>query len=130
MSKLNWLDRELVCAPHLILCGSEEEYLEVMKYLKCKYFDRWLTPGCHGKTHTLESGSKVTCIVCIDFNDAKKETLSCVIGLLVHEAVHVWEVLCDHIGESKPSSEFQAYSIQIIAQRLISDFLERGKWKK
>ena len=128
--KLNWLQRETVVTPHMILCGSEEEYLTVMKYLKCKYFDRWLTDGYQGKTHTLESKGKITCVVCIDFVEAKQKELSTICGLLIHEATHVWQELCASIGEKNPSSKFECYSIQVIAQRLIADFMERGKWKK
>lgn len=128
--KLNWLQRETVVTPHMILCGSEEEYLAVMKYLKCKYFDRWLTAGFGGKTHTLTSDDKITCVVCIDFNGARRNELPEICGILIHEATHVWQQLCESIGENKPSDEFEAYTIQCISQRLISDFMERGKWKR
>jgi len=43
-------------------------------------------------------------------------------GLLVHEAVHVWQREVRHIGESEPSDEFMAYGIQWIAQELMEKF--------
>ena len=130
MAKLNWLQRETVVTPHMILCGSEAEYLNVMKYLKCKYFEHWLSDGSNGKTHTLESHGKITCVVCIDFKNAAKEPLPNICGILIHEATHIWQELCESIGEKNPSSEFECYSIQSISQRLITDFMEHGKWKK
>jgi hypothetical protein len=43
-------------------------------------------------------------------------------ALLVHEAVHIWQFMLDVIGERVPSSEFQAYGIQAIAQELMLEF--------
>jgi hypothetical protein len=41
-----------------------------------------------------------------------------VYGLLLHEAVHVWQIVKRRMGEREPSVEFEAYSIQSIAQDL------------
>lgn len=41
-----------------------------------------------------------------------------VYGLLLHEAVHLWQQVRVLMGEREPSSEFEAYSIQAIAQNL------------
>lgn len=39
-------------------------------------------------------------------------------NLLVHEAVHVWQDLCESIGELAPSSEFEAYTVQHMTAEL------------
>ncbi|MCG5359941.1 hypothetical protein L7832_015420 [Acinetobacter baumannii] len=41
-----------------------------------------------------------------------------VYGLLLHEAVHIWQIVKRRMGEREPSVEFEAYSIQAIAQEL------------
>jgi len=45
-----------------------------------------------------------------------------VYGLLLHEAVHVWQKIRKLMGEREPSVEFEAYSIQAIAQDLFEMF--------
>ncbi|MFP0263750.1 hypothetical protein [Acinetobacter pittii] len=47
-----------------------------------------------------------------------------VYGLLLHEAVHVWQKVRKLMGEKEPSSEFEAYSIQAIAQHLFEMYEE------
>ncbi|MCF1332090.1 hypothetical protein LH678_07120 [Acinetobacter baumannii] len=47
-----------------------------------------------------------------------------VYGLLLHEAVHIWQIVKKRMGESEPSVEFEAYSIQAIAQDLFEMYEE------
>ncbi|MDV5861384.1 hypothetical protein QM298_10740 [Pseudomonas mendocina] len=47
-----------------------------------------------------------------------------VIGLIVHEAAHVWQFIRDEIGEYAPSVEFEAYTLQAISQELIGAFCD------
>lgn len=44
------------------------------------------------------------------------------VGMLVHEAMHVWRAVRENIGETHPSSEFEAYAMQSITQSLIQAF--------
>lgn len=62
------------------------------------------------------------CIV--QLGDCSERTLIEVHGLLLHEAVHIWQRIKKLMGEKKPSTEFEAYSIQRIAQDLFSMFRE------
>ncbi|MEG2114568.1 MAG: hypothetical protein RRZ38_11845 [Hafnia sp.] len=40
-------------------------------------------------------------------------------GLIVHEAVHIWQEIKMMMNEASPSIEFEAYSIQRISQDLM-----------
>lgn len=36
------------------------------------------------------------------------------LALIAHEAVHVWQFICDEIGEESPSKEVSAYAVQMV----------------
>lgn len=44
------------------------------------------------------------------------------VGMLIHEAMHVWRAMREAIGEEAPSMEFEAYSMQSIARHLIEAY--------
>lgn len=46
------------------------------------------------------------------------------IGIIFHEAVHIWQHLKERMGEEAPSVEFEAYSIQKIGEDLLNMFNE------
>jgi len=60
----------------------------------------------------------------VAFGKHKDQDPIAVAGLLIHEAVHIWQAIKDHIGEKYPSSEFEAYSIQQISQELMWAYRE------
>ena len=131
MAKTKWLDRSVIVAPHLALCGSEKEYLAAVKHLKVKDPNIWLTNSSGGTTHTFTRDDSITCVVTIDFKACKNYTLAEIVGILAHEATHVCQQLYDSIGERHPSIEFEAYAIQCTTQRLVAEFLRRKvKYKK
>lgn len=49
---------------------------------------------------------------------------------IVHEAVHVWQFLCEAMGEEKPGIEMEAYGIQHIVQELLLAYQQTYKKKK
>lgn len=82
-----------------------------------------------GKTHyaSNDKGEDV-CIVCV--RPGKRNTPIEIAGVLVHEAVHVWQRYCDGIGEKSPGLEQEAYGVQSIAQELMSEYARRLRSKK
>jgi hypothetical protein len=120
--KTEWLNRGLVTGPYLCLCLSEEAFLQVMRKLKIhKGVPEWVSPGARATMHECTNPSgQLVCIVCM--RDWEERDPISVAGVLVHEAVHVFQTFCESIGEKTPSKEFEAYSIQHISQQLTYSF--------
>lgn len=52
-----------------------------------------------------------------------------IMALLVHECVHAFQFLCQVIGETRPSDEFEAYSIQSIFQET-QEAYSKTRWER
>ncbi len=121
---MRWLDRGLMVLPYLCLCLTEKDFQRVQKHLKIKPGDRspfLKNDQSHATCHCFKkSDGKICVVVCMGDSDGM--SLEGIYGLLVHEAVHVWQHFRDHIGEDNPSIEFEAYAIQTISTRLMADY--------
>lgn len=125
--KTKWLDRSLMVGPHMTLVLSEDEYRTAMRHCKVPRAEQplWiLTPHADATVHWMDNlNGALTCIVAI--RPRKGITGIQIASMLVHEAVHIWQQFKKRIGEKKPSAEFEAYSIQTIAQRLMEAYADR-----
>lgn len=102
---------------------DEKAFRREMKRLGCENPPPYTLSG--GTTHCLrKDGALTTCIVCAKRRDGVGT--EAMIGLLVHEAVHVWQAVLESMSEEDPSPEFEAYTVQHIAQWLVRHALELG----
>lgn len=76
--------------------------------------DEFLSLGCPAQVDYYDGGKY--CIV--QLREIQDKSLIAIHGLLLHEAVHIWQRSKLLMGEKEPSIEFEAYSIQRIAQDL------------
>jgi len=65
---------------------------------------------------TYQRGCQI--LVWINKNQSKEDILD----TAIHESVHVFQKLCEYIGEETPSAEFEAYTIANIAKTLMKEF--------
>ena len=119
-----WISRTLIESPYYIaLCKTEKDFERELKRMNIPKNDRpeFITCGANATVHTFESGSgKISAIVCI--TKPKGVSTHQLNSLLVHEAVHIWQWIIKNIGETFPSKEFEAYSIQSISQGLMEAY--------
>lgn len=127
-TKPAWTDCRMIGNPYyMAVCLTEEAFRRVLRKLDVPR-EQWMpwirTPQSHATCHFLESPGKQCVVVCMQ--DWQGRNPIEVTGLLVHEAVHIWQAVCDFIGEHSPSAEFEAYSVQAIAQDLMQGFIDAG----
>lgn len=120
--KPQWLNRSLIVGPYLTLCTREEQFREILQHLGVKkHVEYHGSDNAEGTAHYLTNEDGKLCCV-VTFSGFEGRDGVEVAGLLIHEAVHIFERFCQDIGEVQPSSEFKAYSIQCIAQELMAEF--------
>lgn len=127
MKKSLWLERVLMYNPYyMALCLNEKEFKRACKDIKISKKDvpEFSKGDDFARVHFFERDKDVLAIVCLN---PGKHSISEVHGILVHEAVHIWQRVKIHIEESEPSSEFEAYSLQNIAQNLFEAYSERKR---
>lgn len=125
-AKVNWLDRRVAHpGPHLALCLSEAEYVKAMKVLGQSAAPPWIkTPQAHATAHYMTNqDSSLAVAVCLSGFEGRDPIE--VAGILVHEATHAWQAYAEHIGETDPGKEQEAYAIQSISQALMGEFAAR-----
>lgn len=125
-----WCDRRIIVNPfHMGVCLTEEAFWRAMNYMKIPVGDRppfISTPQANATLHTFShtSGKQVALLCMRDWEGRNPIEVA---GLIVHEAVHLWQQVREYIGEKNPSSEFEAYSVQAIAQDLMQGFVDAQK---
>lgn len=124
---VKWICRAIVESPYCIgLCLEEEMFKKELKRLNVprESWPLWIPKKADARVHTFEKTdtNDVCAIVCVRYKEGLDPNQ--VVGIIVHEAVHVWQEICERIGEYEPSKEFEAYSVQSIAQRLIATYSE------
>lgn len=119
-----YVNRTLMTSPmNIALCLSEESFRKEMRRLKVEraLWPEFLITGANATAHFfLQDDAQEIVIVCL-----KPETdrpFIEIAGILVHEAVHIWQSIRQSIGESEPSKEFEAYAIQNISQSLMNTY--------
>ena len=122
--KPRWLSRRIAApGPYLTLALNQDEFDRILRQMKVKLDAPWVRASAHATAHVFENRQGVACIVGI--RDWVGRDPIEVAGLLVHEAVHIWQEYATAIGEKNPGSEQEAYAIQSISQELMAEFARR-----
>lgn len=74
---------------------------------------------------------KSVILICVGAR-AKNYSLAQVVGIIAHECQHAWRFIREAMGETEPSSEFEAYALQCLVQHAVYAHMTKRKrpWAK
>jgi hypothetical protein len=127
---MKWCNRTLFQGPYLALATTQREFDIAIKRLKLEDKCLYCNEGAYATTHTyLNTDKQLCCIVGLRLDSCVGKDGVDIAGLLVHEAVHVWQhVRSSIVTWTDPSrtggleAEMEAYAIQNIAQELMDAY--------
>lgn len=111
--------------PQLFFCATEYDFQAICKRNKFIPLNPWIkTKQADATTHLFGMDA----VVCMDYPE--DHPFEEVLGMLVHEAVHIWQNWCDHLGEHSPGAEQEAYAVQAFSQALVKAYMDWAKQTK
>ncbi|WP_252512795.1 hypothetical protein [Acinetobacter brisouii] len=99
-----------------VLVRNQQQLDQILRLLEVDDSFEFLDMGYPAQVTTYQKDGRNLCIVQIGHDQVEKLKVA---SLLAHESVHVWQKTRIAMGETAPSSEFEAYSIQRIFQDLL-----------
>lgn len=127
--KVEWCDRGIFPI-YYGFCPSEKAWKRQMKILDIKNSPY---PDVDGRCTTFDktnNGLVSKRISIVTINERCDKNHLGVVGLIIHEATHVWQQVRDHMGEESPSVEFEAHSMEYIAGNLYGAWVNTRAPKK
>ena len=124
--KPTWLDRR-VAAPgsYLTLVMSQDEFDAALRHFKMPLGTPYLLNARADATAHFFDNQCDGGVAVVALGDTTGRSSVEIAGLLVHEAVHIWQAHRESIGETHPGREQEAYAVQSIAQELMSEYARR-----
>ena len=124
--KPTWLDRRVAApGPYLTLVTSQDEFDAVLRHCKMPLGTPYLSSARADATAHFFDNQRGDSVAVVALGDTTGRSGVEVAGLLVHEAVHIWQTHRENIGETHPGREQEAYAVQAIAQELMAEYARR-----
>ena len=124
--KPTWLDRRVAApGPYLTLAMSQDEFDAALRRFKMPLGTPYLSSARADATAHFFDNQRGDSVAVVALGDTTGRSGVEIAGLLVHEAVHVWQEHCESIGETCPAREQAAYGVQSIAQELMAEYARR-----
>lgn len=124
--KLTWLGRRVAApGPYLTLVTSQDEFDAVLRHFKMPLGTPYLSSARADATAHFFDDQRGDSVAVVALGDTTGRSSVEVAGLLVHEAVHIWQTHRENIGETHPGREQEAYAVQGIAQELMAEYARR-----
>jgi len=119
-NRVVWIDRGWQPV-YIGFCPSEKAWKHAMKRMG---MPNEPYPTTDGRVTSFMREGKCSCIMTLGDGCEKRVNPVQIAAVIAHEAVHVKQEICRHIGEESPSIEFEAYAVQAIFQGLYQAWLD------
>ena len=124
--KPTWLDRRVAApGPYLTLVTSQDEFDAALRHFKMPLGTPYLSSARADATVHFFDNRSGDSVAVVALGDTTGRSGVEIAGLLVHEAVHIWQTHRENIGETHPGREQEAYAVQGIAQELMAEYARR-----
>ena len=124
--KPTWLDRRVAApGPYLTLVTSQDEFDAVLRHCEMPLGTPYLSSARADATVHFFDNQSGDSVAVVALGDTTGRSGVEIAGLLVHEAVHIWQTYRENIGETHPGREQEAYAVQGIAQELMAEYARR-----
>ena len=124
--KPTWLDRRVAApGPYLTLVMSQDEFDAALRHFKMPLGTPYLLNARADATVHFFDNRSGDSVAVVALGDTTGRSGVEIAGLLVHEAVHIWQTHRENIGETHPGREQEAYAVQGIAQELMAEYARR-----
>ena len=125
---MKWLERSVLDIPYLCLCLSERAFVSACRHIKQHPPKHWMRKNadatCWTFTNESDPGEPAVCVVCADIVPGRD--LSDVVGLMAHEARHVYEgAMRQNTGIQWAEEEIEAQFLGVITARLVADYVRQ-----
>ncbi|MFD1558352.1 hypothetical protein ACFSHT_22430 [Paraburkholderia silviterrae] len=111
---------------HLALFVSADAYFRECRRLKINGADAFVPNDSNACCHYFENDTTgmTYAMVCVDLKKMEGKDGIGIASTIIHESVHIYQECLSYIGEKNPGDEFEAYSIQHIAEQLLRAYVE------
>ena len=121
-----WLGRRVAApGPCLTLVTSQDEFDAVLRHFKMPLGTPYMSSARADATAHFFDDQRGDSVAVVALGDTTGRSGVEIAGLLVHEAVHIWQTHRENIGETHPGREQEAYAVQGIAQELMAEYARR-----
>lgn len=120
-----WIDRAIIESPYCIgLCQTEKQFKNELKRLRVANPEQnhWVIEGKDATVTELEGSQKHEKCFLVGIKQDEHTKPIEIVGLLVHEAVHIWQKIRQDMREDEPGTEVEAYAIQSLSIKLIDAY--------
>ena len=126
-SDVMWLDR-MWYPVYFGFCPNEEAWKKEVKRLNLTLHEAPYPTKKDACCSTFTLWGEASCIITVG-KSMDVKNLTHVFSLLSHECVHIWQEICEQMGEKHPSEEFEAYTVQYLSLEICNAYMRSGRYE-